>query len=256
MRLIGEMSVEARLAELRPYVEKAKRMKGWSIDMQRVNLGPETPWSYNERARELLSGARVVLDMGTGGGERFSRICGGFDGRAVATEAWPPNVPVAAARLTPLGISVLHTHGLCLPLADDCIDLVVNRHEELDPADVARVLAPGGRMLTQQIGRNYWQELTTVFPGSTPGSEDLFQTYRDGFREAGLGLIDAREHDQKVAYDSLGDIVYMLTISPWEVPDFDLERDIDALLALESDCRRDEGVVLTHSNFIIEAEKP
>ena len=254
--MIGEMSLEARLAELRPYVDKARRMKGWSIDMQRVNLGPETPWSYNERARELLSGAGVVLDMGTGGGERFSRICDGFDARAVATEAWPPNVPVAAARLAPLGISILHAHGLCLSRADDGIDLVLTRHEELDPADVARVLGPGGWVLTQQIGRNYWRELTTVFPRAVPGSGDLFQCYRDGFRDAGLVLTDAREHDQSVAYHSLGDIVYMLTISSWEVPDFDLERDFDALLALERACRREEGVVLTHSNFVLEAEKP
>ena len=69
-------------------------------------------------------------------------------------------------------------------------------------------------------------------------------------------MIDAREHDQRVAYGSLGDVVYMLTICPWEVPGVDLESDIDALLALERAYRRDEGVVLTHSNFIIEAEKP
>ena len=250
------MSLEARLAELRPFVEKARAMKGWSIDMRKVNLGPETPWNYNERARELLADADVVLDMGTGGGERFSRICEGSDAKAVATESWPPNVPVAGARLAPLGISVLHAHGLSLPLAGDSIDLVINRHEELEPSDVARVLAPGGRVLTQQIGRNYWKELTTVFPRSTPGSGDLFQTYRDGFRDAGLRLIDAQEHDQRVAYHSLGDIVYMLTISPWEVPDFDLERDIDALLALERAYHRGEGLVLTHSNFVIEAEKP
>ena len=256
MPLVGEMSVEARLAELRPFVEKARAMKGWSIDMRKVNLGPDTPWNYNERARELLAEAGVVLDMGTGGGERFSRICDGYGGRAVATEAWPPNTPVAEARLAPLGISVLHAHGLSLPLAGGSIDLVLNRHEELEPADVARVLAPGGRVLTQQIGRNYWKELTTVFPGSNPGSGDLFQIYRDGFGEADLRLIDAREHDQRVAYHSLGDIVYMLTISPWEVPNFDLERDIDALLALERHYRRDEGLVLTHSNFVIEAEKP
>ena len=163
MRLIGEMSVEARLAELRPYVDKARRMKGWSLDTQTASLGPETPWNYDERARELLTGAGVVLDMGTGGGERFSRICDGYDARAVATEAWPPNVPVAAARLAPLGISLLHAHGLSLPLADGSIDLVLNRHEELDPGDVAKFLAPGGRVLTQQIGRNHWRELRTVF---------------------------------------------------------------------------------------------
>ena len=57
---------------------------------------------------------------------------------------WPPNVPVAAARLAPMGVQVVHASGLRLPLADGSIDLVLNRHEELDPPDVARALRPGG----------------------------------------------------------------------------------------------------------------
>ena len=124
---------EERLAELRPYAERARRKQGWSFDVNMVNLGPPAPWDYDERALSLLSGARVVVDMGTGGGERFSRLCDGYRGTAVATEGWPPNVPVAAARLAPMGVQVVHASGLRLPLADGSIDLVLNRHEELDP---------------------------------------------------------------------------------------------------------------------------
>jgi SAM-dependent methyltransferase len=230
-------------------------MKGWSFDTKSVSLGPETPWDYDERARELVFGADVVLDMGTGGGERFSRICDGYRGIPVATEGWPPNVPVAAARLAPLGITVLHASGLHLPLADASVDLVLNRHEELEPADVARVLTPEGRVLTQQIGQNHWRELGEFFPQARSGSGDLFQRYKDGFRDAGLALSSAQEHDLDVAYRTLGDVAYMLTAVPWAVPGFDVERDLDALLALEQSHGREEGVVLTHSNFVIEAEK-
>ena len=223
--------------------------------MKMAYLGPPTPWSYDERATELLRGASVVLDMGTGGGERFSRLCEGFRGTAVATEGWAPNVPVAAERLAPMGIQVVRASGSRLPLADGSVDLVLNRHEDLDPADVARALRTGGRVLTQQIGRNHWRELGEFFPQATGGSGDLFERYREGFQRARLYLADAREHDLHVAMGSLGDVVYMLTAVPWAVPGFDLERDLDALLALERTCTRDEGLVLTQSHFLIEAVK-
>ena len=246
---------EQRLAELRPYAERARRMRGWSFDVSMVSLGPPTPWSYDGRAAGLLRGAGVVVDMGTGGGERFSRLCDGYRGTAVAMEGWAPNVPVAAARLAPMGVQVVHASGSRLPLADGSVDLVLNRHEDLDPADVARALRPGGRVLTQQIGRNHWRELGGFFPRAVGGSGDLYERYRDGFQRSGLDLADAREHDLSVAMGGLGDVVYMLTAVPWAVPGFDLERDLDALLALERDHGREEGLVLTQSHFVIEAVK-
>ena len=246
---------EERLAELRPYAERARRKQGWSFDVNMVSLGPPAPWDYDERALSLVSGARVVVDMGTGGGERFSRLCDGYRGTAVATEGWPPNVPVAAARLAPMGVQVVHASGLRLPLADGSINLVLNRHEELDPPDVARALRPRGCVLTQQIGRNHWRELGEFFPHAAGGSGDLFERYREGFQQAGLALSDAREHDLSVAMGGLGDVVYMLTAVPWAVPGFDFERDLDALLALERACSRAEGLVWTQSNFLIEAVK-
>ena len=228
-------------------------MRGWSFDVSMVYLGPPTPWDYDARASDLLRDASVAVDMGTGGGERFSRLCDGYRGTAVATEGWPPNVPVAAARLAPMGVQVVHASGLRLPLADGSVDLVLNRHEDLDPADVARALRPGGRVLTQQIGRNHWREFGEFFPRAAGGSGDLFQRYRDGFQDSGLDLADAREHDLHVAMESLGDVVYMLTAVPWAVPGFDVERDLDALLELERAYGRDEGLVLTQSHFVIEA---
>ena len=122
-----------RLAELRPYVDKARRMRGWSFDTQTFGLGSARPWDYDERARELMLGAKVMLEMDTGEGERFPRLCDGYPGIALATEDWPPNVPVAATRLAPIGIDVLHASGLHLPLGYASLGLVFNRHEELEP---------------------------------------------------------------------------------------------------------------------------
>jgi SAM-dependent methyltransferase len=149
--------LERAREQIRPYIERARRFSGWAFDeFASAPLEPSEPWNYEARAGDLLRTAKSVLDMGTGGGEVFERLCSSFGGRAVATESWSLNAPVAAARLRPRGASVVQCHSLRLPFRREAFDLVLNRHEELDPAEVARVLSPGGRLLTQQVGRAWW----------------------------------------------------------------------------------------------------
>ena len=243
------------LERLRPYVERARSFTGWDLSHIPVRLlesGP--PWDYEQLVREYGQQARSALDMGTGGGEALAELRDALPARLVATEEWHLNAPVARRRLAPLGVEVVHCSDLRLPFADGSFDLVINRHEWLDPADIARVLRPGGRVITQQVGANYWRELGRHFPRRTDFGE-IYGDYTSGFAAAGLH-VTGRKHDYTAAYASLGDIIYMLAIAPWEIPDFDLERDLDALLALEADCRTADGIVLTESRFLIVAEKP
>jgi SAM-dependent methyltransferase len=245
----------ARLRELRPFVAQAQQMQGWTFAYAPLPLGSPPPWDYAARAAQLLRQARRVLDLGTGGGEVFSRILAGFSGLAVATEAWAPNVPVAARRLASAGARLVHASSLDLPLAASSFDLVLDRHEELAPAEVARVLAPGGALLTQQIHPDWHAELRTAFPRMTR-FEPHHQTYPQGLEAAGLELVDFRGHQQPMAYQQLGHLVYVLVAAPWTVPDFDLDADLDALLALEQTLRRPEGLVLTDRRYLVEARKP
>jgi SAM-dependent methyltransferase len=248
-------TLEQARERLRPYVERAQTFTGWMPDVPFRPLGTTQPWDYAGRARHLMNGAGRVLDMGTGGGERFGDVLTGFRGTAIATEEWHVNAPIAAARLRPLGADVVRCQSIRLPFDDATFDLVLNRHEDLDPQDVARVLQPGGRVLTQQAW-NIWREigrfiLRRVFLAT------LFEDYRDGFAAAGFQIIDARAREWPAAYSTLGDLVYMLCIAPWEIPDFDpLGADLEALLGLEAALSTPEGLVLTNGSFIIEALKP
>ena len=230
-------------------------MRGWTFDVHPQRLGPETPWSYEARAKELLTGAGSVLDMGTGGGGLFANICEGYGGASVATEAWPPNVPVAARLLSPMGVEVVHASGVQLPFSDGSFDVVLNCHEDLAPSEVVRVTAPEGRILTQQVARSNWQELRDYFPRMHDFGP-FFERYQAGLRSGGLTVTRAETHDAHEAYSTLGDVVYMLTVTPWTIPGFDPAQDLDALLALDRGLRREEGIVLTKSRFLIEAYKP
>jgi hypothetical protein len=143
--------------------------------------------------------------------------------------------------------------------------LVADRHEELEPAEIARVLRPGGAVVTQQIGPENWCELQRYFGGATAGNRgesrlthfgDIRGQYTLGFESAGLRVGRSEQHDYKVAYASLSDFVFMLLITPWTIPDLDVGCDLDLLLALEDDYSTEDGLVLTWSRFLIIAEKP
>lgn len=235
---------------------RARGFSGWDLSIAQPRLleaGP--PWSYAALARQYAAGAGSALDMGTGGGELLAELRPVLPARLVAMEEWPPNVPVAARRLAPLGVSVLGAASLRLPFRTGCFDLVLNRHEYLDGAEVARILRPGGYVVTQQVGEENWRELGRVFPRMQDFS-GLHAAYRDGFAVAGLTILRDEEHSYRVAYPSLSELVYLLSVMPWVVPDFALDRDLDALLALERDCLSEDGLVLSESRFIIVAQKP
>jgi hypothetical protein len=160
------------------------------------------------------------LDPGTGGGEVLARIVDGLMTRVVATEEWDVNAPVARRRLAPLGAHVL--------------------------------LAPNGRVVTQQCGPDDWAELWQFF-ACEHDCGDHFEAYTSEFRTTGLSVSGVR-HYCKVAFRSLGDLVYMILVTPGLIPKFDPARDIDMLLELEDGCRTGDGIVLTESRYLIQAD--
>jgi SAM-dependent methyltransferase len=247
--------LEVARERLRPFVEKAHGFSGWMAETKVRRLGAPPPWDYMARARELAAKARSVLDLGTGGGERFAEVIAGLDCRRVATEEWVVNAPVAARRLAPLGAGVVRCRSPDLPFRDATFDLVLDRHEELEPGEVARVLAPGGTVLTQQVW-GQMKELSRFIPRRSDFG-DHFNGYQHGFRDAGLEVVDARTHAWTDAFESLGEVVYVLCIAPWEVPDFDpLGADLEALLALERELSTADGVLMSGGSYVIEAQKP
>ncbi len=126
----------------------------------------------------------------------------------------------------------------------------------MDPNEVQRVLTPGGTVFTQQIGRNEWNELRPFFPRMQDFGP-LFDPYAQEFRKAGMTVARAETRDIRVAYRGLGELVYLLCISPWTIPDFDpLGRDRTPLLQAADRLTTPEGLMLTESRFIIEAGKP
>ncbi len=251
-------------AELRTFLdsEAAKPFSGWDFSHLNGRI-VEAPlaWSYPSLILSRLRRAhppQSLLDMGTGGGEFLARLQP-FPPRTCATEAWPPNIPIAKERLEPLGVTVvaIPEDPPTLPFEDGQFDLIINRHEYYVPAEIQRMLAPGGEFITQQVGERNDRELKEML-GAPLQSEEPWngEVAARQLAAAGLGITDVRDAAPASRIFDAGAIAYYFHALPWEIPDFSIGRYFDQLLAIHRQIERDGFIETTQHRFLVVAKKP
>ncbi len=231
---------------------------GWDFSWLSGRMSEESPpWDYEHLVRRHLCGINSLLDMGTGGGEFLASLAP-FPADTHATEAYPPNQSIAAARLTPLGIRVHPiSEDAPLPFEDNSFDLVINRHESYNQAEVYRVLTPGGAFITQQVGGldnleiNQALEATLSFPFKQWGLVGAVTDLED----TGFTVVRAESAALKTEFNDIGALVYYLRAIPWQVPDFNIERYQAQLARLHNFIEAHGALTTTAHRFLIIARK-
>jgi SAM-dependent methyltransferase len=227
------------------------------LDGRVDDVGPS--WNYLAIVRERLQ--YPLLDMETGGGEVLSRLAP-FAGLAVATEPWPPNVPVARNRLTRLGVHVVQVQaapedapskGAPLPLADDSFALVINRHGSYSPSEVRRVLKRGGRFVTQQVGPENNRELRLHFGLEIDRNGISAHALADRLAEVGLVPVDVREDFPRKVFRDVGAVAWYMKAISWEFPDFSIDGSREFLAGIDTRIRREGGYEVHDHRQLVEA---
>lgn len=201
--------------------------------------------------------------MGTGGGEQLLRLADVLPADTVATEGWPPNLPVARAALAKQAIPVewydpeaVEPAARRMPFEDGRFDLVLNRHEAFVAEEVARVLAPGGVFLTQQVAGDDAHELHDLFGGEASYPANLMDHLVEQIGSGGLIVEKVAQWTGAYRFHDVDALIAYLHLVPWDAPEaFSVDRYADRLLALHRDSQG--GVItLTKRRFWIRARHP
>lgn len=246
--------------------EETGQPQGWdfsSLDGRMVQDSP--PWDFEQACREAAAQSSHLLDMGTGGGEALLALADTLPPDTVATEGWAPNVPVATAALASHGIPVVEfgqpddaDEPEPMPFPNGRFDLILNRHESYHPQEIARVLAPGGVFLTQQVGGDELGELRELLDYPAPAPQVRFDLHRAALSAAGLSVEDGAEFVGAYTFHDVAALVAYLQLVPWEVPeDFTVDDYAEQLLVLhESGPAHGIPIEFTMKRFWVRCRQP
>ncbi|WP_258063795.1 MULTISPECIES: class I SAM-dependent methyltransferase [unclassified Pseudoclavibacter] len=236
----------------------AAAMVGWDFSALDGRMTADEPhWDFTAECRAAMATATRIADLGTGGGERLIELIGDLGAAAeslaiAATEGWEPNVEIARRNLAPFGVDV-HRYdseaGDSLPFEDASLDLVVCRHESFDAGEVARVLAPGGRFLTQQVDGREAHELREWFGGDPLHDDVTLANASSEVAAAGLRIELADEWTGRMTFADARALVEYMALVPWDVPGFEVDANISTLRRLDAA----RPIVVTQRRFRLAA---
>lgn len=231
----------------------ARPFSGWDFSSiaERWRAGTP-PWDYAGLLREKMRAATSMVDLGTGGGEFLASLAP-LPRKSFATEGYLPNVAVAERRLAPLGVHVLRTGpDLRIELPDRSLDLVASRHEEFSGPEVFRILRPGGRFLTQQVGVRNHGELQETFGVSPPPATNHVSSAVGLAAEVAASGLAVRTTDEATYSDEfldVGALVFYLRAIPWEVPGFSADRYREPLWEIHQQIERTGAFRVAATDF-------
>jgi SAM-dependent methyltransferase len=237
--------------------EETKPFSGWDFSYLEGRMHcQQPPWSYRKRAIELMESSSAVLDMGTGGGEFLLELQTHWPGRVAVTEDYLPNYEFVLKRLKPLQVRIEFVNldeGSSYPFEDQEFDLVLNRHSSMNPAEVARILAPGGTFLTQQVHGLWGKKLMEFFDVEPTWPDAVPEYYIPRLGAAGLEIVEMEDWIGRFWFKDVGAVVYYLANIPWMVPGFSVESHVDYLLRLQQILEEEHDLVFQARQYYIEA---
>lgn len=231
---------------------------GWDFSWLIGRMNEETPpWDYSQLVRSHLSNAQSMLDMGTGDGEFLASLAP-LPTHTHTTESYAPNLAIAQARLSPLGV---HVHKIdndaTLPFDNQKFDLIINRHESYLPAEIFRLLKPGGIFITQQVGGLDNLEINQVLEEEItfPYTMHNLVTAETALDQIGLKVDQAVSVALKTEFLDIGALIYYLKAILWQVKEFSVETHFEKLVQLHNFIERHKSLVTTAHRFLILAHK-
>jgi SAM-dependent methyltransferase len=247
------------LDELNRIAASVGERQGWDFSRVRDGRDP-VPWDYVDVVRNYLRPSDRVLDVGTGGGEKFLSLAPYF-GSGIGIDISPEMIETArhnrtATQVENVSFEVMKAETL--QFAETEFDVVLNRHSDVAVGEVVRVLRPGGYFITQSVGHRNTANILAAF-GWTPASfgDDWWSPASEmagQFRQYGCHIRALAEYDVPYWFCDVESLVFWLKAVPLP-EDFEVERHWQSVNRILEECRTERGIETNEHRELLIVQK-
>lgn len=245
--------------ELKQFYEKVGSEIGWNFSNMRC-LSEDVPWELYEEVTRACKKTDILLDVGTGGGEKVLEIAQrlqfifGIDISNGMIETARKNL--LCSMVENVRFFVMDAERITFP--NEMFNIISCRHSDFSPTENFRLLETGGIFLSQQVGEADKFHLKNFFGrGQAVGVEDGTSMRDDIHRlkAAGFSRIETREYDVTEYYERPEDLIFLLTHTPI-IENFGSEDgDFEKLDDFIKQNGTDRGIKTNSKRYLIKAEK-
>jgi SAM-dependent methyltransferase len=208
--------------ELEEILSKTAKRRGWDFSLMKTENQPE-PWDYLEIVPRYLNKKDTVLDIGTGGGERFIKLSKYFK-KGVGIDIDPEMIKVAKENSKNVKNITFNQDTEKLKKTGGKFDVILCRHAPFELSVMRFHLKNGGYFIIQEVGERNMLNIKKV----------LKQSYkkpaltRKMFEKSNLKLVAFMEYDVDYIVKDIASLVFWLQALDM------LHSDLDGGKALEN----------------------
>jgi SAM-dependent methyltransferase len=191
-------------SELDALLETVQSRRGWDFSSMRATLAA-TPWNYMDEVKKLLIPTSTVLDIGTGGGERFMQLAPYF-ASGIGVDVDPEMVATAREKATVAPNISFQTMDYNLAGLDQHFDAIMNRHAPFNLEAIRAHLVPTGVFITQQVGEKNMQNVKEAL--GQPLCDPTIS--RNMLEATGLVVAEFREYNVEYFVHDIESLVFWL----------------------------------------------
>lgn len=245
--------------ELKNFYDKVGSEIGWDFSKVR-HTSEGVEWDLYDEVTKRCKKTDILLDVGTGGGERIIKIAQNLQ-LVIGIDVSDGMIDTAKKNLLRSKVNnarffVMDGENIKFP--DNIFNMISCRHSDFSPTETFRLLDKGGIFLSQQVGETDKINIKEFFGrGQSFGIEDgtAMKDYANRLKAAGFYSVETREYDATEYYKRPEDLIFLLKHTP-TIPNFGQESgDFEKLEDFIKQNISDKGIKTNSRRFILIAEK-
>jgi SAM-dependent methyltransferase len=145
-----------------------------------------------------------------------------------------------------------------IPLPDDYLELILNRHGSYCEKELWRLLKPGGKFLTEQVGGKNVIRLNELLQDEVDFMYSYWtkETIIHRLEDAGFEINSVKEEFPISEFADIGAVVFYLRIIHWQIADFDVEKYRPQLLEIHQEILLNGPLVVPEHRILVDVAKP
>lgn len=238
--------------ELDEIVGSVSDRVGWNFSVMKTLREP-IPWEYGDIVRKYVKQTDSVLDIGTGGGERFLELAPYF-GSGLGVDIDPEMVTVATKNAEGVQNVAFAVDDASLASITDSFDVVINRHCHLDIPAAAQRVKKNGYFITQQVGERNMANIKLALGDRI----DMPVLIREDIEKAGLTVLAFCEYDVEYVVKDIESLVFWLKALDMLHADLNGAKvlsEVDILNSILEGNVDERGFITNEQRFLVVARK-